>query len=142
MYEYHQTKHGGFRLRALQSIINSVCRLRAYYEAWLEFGASSNINCSHFMNSWHGVLDLSTTILEVREFDTFDPIFEELTAAFADVEYSTVDVTDITITGEAQLEKMFGDELWAKANPAQKAKRAKVVQEIEPDQDMLAAEEN
>lgn len=120
-YEYHQTEHGGFPVQALQFVINSVCRLKAYYEAWLEFGASPDVQLEHFAQSWKGILYLSTLILEMNRYP-FNPVAPELTAAFAHVEYSVVDVTDIKIMGEVQLEEMFGDEVWVKAKPAPKNK--------------------
>ena len=130
MYEYRQTKYGDFPALSLQFVINSVCRLKAYYEAWLELGASSTVKLEHFAQSWHNILYLSSCILEMRK-NTFNPIAEELVAAFAGVEYSAVDISDIKITGESQLEKMFGDEVWAKAKQPAHKKKTFTEQEVE-----------
>ena len=121
MYEYHKVEYDDFHVHALQFIINSVCRLRAYYEAWLQVGASPKVEFSHFAQSWQSIQYLSSRIFEMRG-NIFNPISEELTAAFAHVEYSTVDVSEIKITGEAQWEKMFGDEVWAKVKSTPKNK--------------------
>ena len=129
MYEYHRQPHGNFSVADLQSLIDSVCRLKAYYVAWLDIGASPKINHGHFLNSWRQILYYSTRMLDVRPVGISNAVFEELTAAFGHIKYSNVDVSNIRITGDAQLEKMFGDNAWVYVG--QPPKRTLTEQELE-----------